>query len=69
MDRFAEVYNSAWSENWGFSPYSKADLDAYTQEMHLVFDPHWFMVAETAEGETVGGRDHGAGHQPGAASR
>jgi hypothetical protein len=53
MDRFAEVYNSAWSDNWGFVPYSKADLDAYTQELHLVFDPHWFMVAETAAGETV----------------
>jgi GNAT superfamily N-acetyltransferase len=53
MDRFADVYNSAWSENWGFVPYSKADLDAYTQELHLVFDPHWFMVAETAEGDTV----------------
>ncbi len=53
VDRFAEVYNSAWSENWGFSPYSKADLDHYTRELHLVFDPHWFMVAETAAGETV----------------
>ena len=54
LDRFAEVYNEAWSENWGFVPYSKADLDAYTQELHLVFDQHWFMVAETAEGDTVG---------------
>jgi len=53
MDRFADVYNSAWSENWGFSPYSKKDLDAYTQELHLVFDQHWFMVAETAERETA----------------
>src|SRR5918995_548958 len=53
MDRFAEVYNSAWSENWGFSPYSKKDLDAYAQEMQLVFDEHWYMVAETAEGETA----------------
>ena len=53
MDRFAEVYNAAWSENWGFVPYSKEDLDAYTQELQLVFDPHWFMVAETAEGETA----------------
>jgi hypothetical protein len=53
MDRFAEVYNQAWSENWGFSPYSKDDLDHYAQEMQLVFDPHWFMVAETKEGETV----------------
>ena len=53
MDRFAEVYNEAWSENWGFSPYAKEDLDHYAQEMQLVFDPHWFMVAETKEGETV----------------
>jgi hypothetical protein len=53
MDRFAEVYNAAWSENWGFSPVSKKDLDAYTQELHLVFDRNWFMVAETAEGEAA----------------
>lgn len=53
MDRFAEVYNAAWSENWGFSPYGKADLDAYAQEMQLVFDPNWFMVAETEAGETA----------------
>jgi GNAT superfamily N-acetyltransferase len=53
MDRFAEVYNAAWRDNWGFVPYSKADLDSYTQELQLVFDPHWFMVAETVDGETV----------------
>jgi GNAT superfamily N-acetyltransferase len=53
MDRFADVYNSAWSENWGFSPYSERDLDAYAQEMQLVFDPNWFMVAETPEGDTA----------------
>jgi hypothetical protein len=53
MDRFAEVYNEAWSENWGFVPYSEKDLDVYAQEMQLVFDRNWFMVAETAEGETA----------------
>jgi GNAT superfamily N-acetyltransferase len=53
MDRFAEVYNEAWSQNWGFSPYSKTDLDQYAQELQLVFDRNWFMVAETHEGETV----------------
>jgi hypothetical protein len=53
LDRFAEVYNAAWSENWGFSPYSKTDLDQLAIEMQLVFDPHWMMVAER-EGETVG---------------
>jgi GNAT superfamily N-acetyltransferase len=52
MDRFAEIYNAAWAENWGFVPYSKEDLDAYTQEMHLVFAREWFMVAEK-DGETI----------------
>jgi GNAT superfamily N-acetyltransferase len=53
MDKFGDVYNAAWSENWGFSPYDKADLDQYAQEMQLVFDRNWFMIAEDAEGETA----------------
>jgi GNAT superfamily N-acetyltransferase len=52
MDRFAEIYNAAWAENWGFVPYSKEDLDAYTMDMHLVFAKDWFMVAEK-DGETI----------------
>jgi hypothetical protein len=52
MDEFAEVYNSAWSRNWGFSPYEKADLDALAQELQLVYDRDWFMVAEN-DRETV----------------
>jgi GNAT superfamily N-acetyltransferase len=55
MDAFAEVYNSAWSSNWDFVPYSKKDLDAYAQELQLVFDKHWFMIAEREDtGEVVG---------------
>ena len=46
MDEFATVYNAAWSGNWGFVPYSKADLDAYTIDMQLVFDRNWYMIAE-----------------------
>jgi hypothetical protein len=53
MDRFAEVYNEAWSENWGFVPYSERDLDVYAQEMQLVFDRNWFMVAEAPDGDTA----------------
>jgi len=53
MDRFAEVYNSAWSRNWHFVPYSKKDLDYLAQETQLVFDRNWFMMAEK-DGETVG---------------
>jgi GNAT superfamily N-acetyltransferase len=54
LDAFAEIYNEAWTRNWGFVPYTKDDLDAYAQELHLVFDRDWFMVAENADGETVG---------------
>ncbi|MCW3068528.1 MAG: hypothetical protein JWL67_1153 [Solirubrobacterales bacterium] len=55
LDAFADVYNSAWSENWDFVPYSKKDLDAYAQELQLVFDKHWFMIAERIDtGEVVG---------------
>jgi GNAT superfamily N-acetyltransferase len=46
MDEFAKVYNAAWSNNWGFVPYSKADLDAYAIDMQLVYSRDWFMIAE-----------------------
>ncbi len=52
LDRFAEVYNSAWSRNWGFAPYGRADLDFYASELRLVLDSPWCMVAERGE-ETV----------------
>jgi GNAT superfamily N-acetyltransferase len=53
MDEFAKVYNAAWSQNWGFVPYSKEDLDEYTRTLQLVYSRDWFMVAES-DGETVG---------------
>jgi GNAT superfamily N-acetyltransferase len=52
LEDFARVYNAAWSRNWGFVPYSKEDLDAYAMDLQLVFDRHWFMVAEN-DTETV----------------
>jgi hypothetical protein len=54
MDGFAKVYNAAWSQNWGFVPYGKKDLDNYALELQIVYEKDWFMVAETKEGETVG---------------
>ena len=55
LDVFAETYNEAWKDNWGFVPYSKEDLDHYAQELQLVYDRNWFMVAERIDtGESVG---------------
>jgi hypothetical protein len=53
MDAFADVYNQAWSGNWGFVPYGKADLDTLALELQFAYSPGWFMVAEH-DGETVG---------------
>ncbi|MHB8659326.1 MAG: GNAT family N-acetyltransferase [Solirubrobacteraceae bacterium] len=52
MDEFAKIYNAAWSHNWGFVPFSKADLDAYTLDMQLVFSRDWYMIAEQ-NGKTI----------------
>ena len=55
LDAFAEIYNAAWSENWGFVPYGKKDLDALAQELQLVFDKHWCWIAERIDtGEVAG---------------
>jgi hypothetical protein len=52
LDQFAQVYNSAWSRNWGFVPYTAEDLDAYALDLQLVYSRDWFLIAEI-EGETV----------------
>ncbi len=49
LELFGEIYNDAWKRNWGFVPYSKKDLDHYAQELQLVFDREWFMVAQHAD--------------------
>jgi ribosomal protein S18 acetylase RimI-like enzyme len=55
LDHFAEIYNEAWSKNWGFVPYSKKDLDFLAQDFQLIFDREWMMVAEREDtGEVVG---------------
>ena len=52
LDAFAEIYHEAWAENWGFVPYSKAELDTYAIDLQFVYAPEWFMVAEK-DGETI----------------
>ncbi|UCD59113.1 MAG: GNAT family N-acetyltransferase, partial [Candidatus Hydrogenedentota bacterium] len=39
MDRVKEVYNNAWSKNWGFVPLTEAEIDDFANHMkHLVID-------------------------------
>jgi len=54
VERFMEVYNAAWERNWGFVPLTDEEIRHYAKELRPVLDSNWAMVAETAEGETVG---------------
>ncbi|WP_051470881.1 GNAT family N-acetyltransferase [Patulibacter minatonensis] len=53
LDAFADVYNQAWSENWGYSPFREEDLDAWAFELRLVHSPGWYLIAEK-DGEVIG---------------
>ncbi len=52
--RFMEIYNQAWENNWGHTPLTEEEVRAYAKDLKPVLDPNWAMIAETADGETVG---------------
>jgi GNAT superfamily N-acetyltransferase len=54
ISAFMEIYNAAWEKNWGFVPLTEAEIEHYAAELKPIMDENWAMVAETAEGETVG---------------
>ncbi|HZU59857.1 MAG TPA: GNAT family N-acetyltransferase [Solirubrobacteraceae bacterium] len=51
---FVEVYQSAWSGNWGFVPPTDAEIAHMAKELKPVLDEDFACVAETAEGEVAG---------------
>jgi GNAT superfamily N-acetyltransferase len=60
MKRFDEdlaaikgIYNSAWSENWGFVPMTDAEFDHLASEFRPFVDPELCLIAES-KGEPVG---------------
>jgi len=53
MRRFTEVYNEAWSDNWGFVPPTETEVEFHAKQLKPVIDENWAFVAER-EGETVG---------------
>lgn len=53
MRAFKEVYNSAWSENWGFIPLTDGELDYMSGKLRDVIVPELTLIAE-ADGGPVG---------------
>jgi GNAT superfamily N-acetyltransferase len=51
---FIDVYNRAWSSNWGFVPLTDNELDHMAKELRPVLDEDFACVAETADGEVAG---------------
>ncbi len=45
-----EIFNDAWSENWGFVPATEAEVDKLARDLLLVLDPHISFIVEI-EGE------------------
>jgi GNAT superfamily N-acetyltransferase len=54
LDRFLEIYNLAWSRNWGFVPIRREEMEHTAKEMKPILDEDWMMACDTPDGETVG---------------
>lgn len=51
--RVREVYNAAWSRNWGFVPMTDAEFDHMAKELRPVVEPRFVLLAEK-DGEPIG---------------
>ena len=53
IERFMEVYNSAWEKNWGFVPITDEEVRFQAQNLKQILDERWTFIAER-DGETLG---------------
>jgi ribosomal protein S18 acetylase RimI-like enzyme len=54
VERFKEIYNSAWEQNWGFVPMTDEEIDIMAEGLKMVLDPRLIQFAETPDGKAVG---------------
>ena len=53
LDAIKEVYNAAWSKNWGFVPMTDAEFEHLAKEFKPFIDPALCQIAEVG-GEPIG---------------
>ncbi len=46
VKRVKEVYNDAWSKNWGFVPYTDEEFDHMGKDLKLIVNPDYVLIAE-----------------------
>ncbi|BAT72052.1 conserved hypothetical protein [Thermosulfidibacter takaii ABI70S6] len=54
LDRFKEVYNDAWMDNWGFVPLTDEEIEFMAKRMKPLVVSKLAVFAETLGGEPVG---------------
>ncbi|MFO1518608.1 MAG: hypothetical protein U1F57_02920 [bacterium] len=51
--KIIDIFNSAWSENWGFVPLTEAEVDKMAKDLQLFMDLNGAILAEV-DGKPVG---------------
>jgi GNAT superfamily N-acetyltransferase len=46
VDILRDIYNEAWSENWGFTPFTQTELEIIASEYKMFLDPEIVLIAE-----------------------
>ena len=46
VDAILEVFNDAWSENWGFVPATSGEAKAMADDLRLIVDPAIALIVE-----------------------
>lgn len=46
LGKIIEIFNSAWSENWGFVPFVPAEIDKAAKDLKMFADPQDVFIAE-----------------------
>ena len=53
FDTVTAIFNDAWSENWGFVPFTEAEIAHMAKSLKPLIDPKWVAIVEM-NGEAVG---------------
>ncbi len=53
VGRFFEVYNAAWSHNWGFAPMPEVEIQHLAKQVEQIINPNWAFGLETRDGMPV----------------
>ncbi|HUZ18651.1 MAG TPA: hypothetical protein VMV68_09690 [Spirochaetia bacterium] len=51
--KIKEIFNDAWSENWGHHPYTERQVDRIKEALVAIVDPRLCYMVETSDGQPV----------------